>query len=328
VFIRKKYVIFFLLFCMGIILVACTPKTEIIGTENTDDSTLQATDTIEGEEIQNVYITCAAAEGLSAYSLTKILYEQPTLTEGITLDYKLYNDVASLKEALSNKEPSIAVLPFTLAIDTLVEQDDYKLLGVAKGNNHLLLGIESLYDVKGKSIKVYDPSGYQGLYSSSIKRLTHDLALKGLILDRDYTLSYIDAMEDMVQTSPNDLLMIEEVYLDNPQFKSYNNYVTLDEVEDYQLAVIVQRDAYEVYPELVSSFNNAYYRACIWLSANPERAIAYAMQIDTTQTTMPVRSIYYFNADKSINQILQMIDWLGYRQNIKERISNSVYKGQ
>ncbi len=327
-FIGLNKIIFFFLICMAISLVACSPDSEIVSTQNTDDYTLRISNSIFGEETQNVYITCAAAEGLSAYSLTKILYEQPILEEGITLDYKLYNDVESLKEALENKEPSIAVLPFTLAIETLITQDDYKLLGVAKGNNHLLLGIQSLYDVQGKSIKVYDPSGYQGVYSSSIKRLTHDLALKGLILDRDYTLSYIDTMENMVQTSANDLLMIEEVYLDNPKFEQYNNYVTLDEVEDYQLAVIVQRDAYEVYPDLVATFSNAYYRACIWLSANPERAVAYAMQIDTTQTTMPVRSIYYFNADKSINQILQMIDWLGYRQNVKERISNSVYKTQ
>ena len=275
-----------------------------------------------------VSITCASSEGLASYSLTKLLYEQPMLLEDVVIDYTLYNDLPKLKEALSSSEPSIAVLPFTLAIEVLSKSEDYRLLGVVKGNNHVILGIKSLTDVKGNAIKVYDPSGFKGLYSSSIKRLTHDLALKGMVLDRDYTLSYVDKMEDMVQTQTNQLLMIEEVYLGYEEFDAFSSYVTLDEVEDYQLAVIILNATDEVYPELASSFENTFYKSCLWLSAYPERAVAYANQLNTTQTNMPVRSMYYFAAYRSTGQIIQMLDWLGYRQEIKDSVEKWVYETQ
>ncbi len=294
-------------------------EVKVVEDENTSEAVLINTDDV-------VSITCAASEGLASYSLTKLLYEQPELAKGVVLDYTLFNDLPRLKDALSTSEPSIAVLPFTLAVEVLTKSEDYRLLGVVKGNNHVILGINSLSDVKGKVIKVYDPSGFKGIYSSSIKRLTHDLALKGMVLDRDYTLSYIDKMEDMVQINEEQLMMIEEVYLNYDEFKSFSSYVTIDESEDYQLAVLVLNALDEVYPELAQSFANTYYKSCLWLSAFPDRAVAYANQINTTQTSMPVRSMYYFSANRSIGQITQMLDWLGYRMEVKEAVEKLLYQ--
>ncbi|GAB6107590.1 substrate-binding domain-containing protein [Fusibacter bizertensis] len=283
------------------------------------------TDALYNDNDEILSITCAASEGLASYSLTKLLYEQPDLLEHVVLDYTLFNDLPKLKEALASSEPSIAVLPFTLAVEVLNQTEDYRLLGVVKGNNHLLLGIQSLSDVKGKAIKVYDPSGFEGVYSSSIKRLRHSLALNGMVLDRDYTLSFVDKMEDMVPTEDNQLMMIEEVYLNYDEFKSFKSYVTLDETEDYQLAVIVLNAIDEVYPDLAKAFEKKYYDSCLWLSAFPDEAVAYANQINTTQTSMPVRSMYYFAAKKCIDQITQMLDWLGYRQEVKDLIEKRIY---
>ena len=312
-----------LIIILAFVLTSCkASNTESEVTSNEDEV---ASDELINDNTENLSVTCAASEGLASYSLTKLLYEQPDLLEGVVLDYTLFNDLPKLKEALSLSEPSIAVLPFTLAVEALNQTEDYRLLGVVKGNNHLILGIQSLSDVKGKAIKVYDPSGFEGVYSSSIKRLRHSLALNSMVLDRDYTLSFVDKMEDMIPTEDNQLIMIEEVYLKYDEFKSFKSYVTLDETEDYQLAVIVLNAIDEVYPDLAGAFEKKYYESCLWLSASPDEAVAYANQINTTKTSMPVRSMYYFAANKCIDQIKQMLDWLGYRQEVKDLVEKRLY---
>lgn len=271
---------------------------------------------------QSLYFNCIAFEGLPSYSLTKILYEQPQIKENIVFEYTIYTDWNLIYNAVEKSEPSLAIVPFKMAIDMLLETDDYQMVGAVKGNSHVLLGASKWDEIIGSEIVIYDPSGLNGQFETTLERLEFKLEKMNIYKDQDYQVSYTQDL-----TIPNDdkIFMIEDVYLRLDAFEAVGPYLSLDESDDYQLALLIEKSIIEINPDIVSSFVDEYYRACAWISSYPERALAYSEQLKTTTEKIPARSLYYFDASKNIEPIVDMLTALGYDEATIKRIEQSIF---
>ncbi len=272
---------------------------------------------------QSLYFNCIAFEGLPSYSLTKILYEQPQIKENIVFEYTIYNDWNLIFKAIESSEASIATVPFKMAVEMLLKTDDYQMVGVVKGNSHVMLGASKWDEIIGSEIVIYDPLGLNGQFESVLDRLEYKLEKMNIFKDTDYVVSYT---QELKMPKGNKIFMVEDIYLRQDNFKEIGPYLSLDESDDYQLALIIEKSIIEINPDIVSSFVEEYYRACAWLSSYPERAIAYSEQLKTTTEKIPARSLYYFDASKSVKPIVDMLLVLGYDEASVDRIEQSIYK--
>jgi hypothetical protein len=271
---------------------------------------------------QSLYFNCIAFEGLPSYSLTKILYEQPQIKENIVFEYTIYNDWSLIFNAIEKSEPSIAIVPFKMAVEMLIKTDAYHLVGAVKGNSHVMLGASKWDEIIGNEIVIYDPSGLNGQFDTTLARLEYKLEKMNIFKDIDYQVTYT---QELAMPRGDKIFMIEDVYLRLDEFDDIGPYLSLDESDDYQLAVLIEKSIIEINPDIVSSFVAEYYRACAWISSYPERALAYSEQLKTTTEKIPARSLYYFDASKSIEPIVDMLKALGYDETTISRIEQSIY---
>ncbi|HSN66431.1 MAG TPA: hypothetical protein VLS94_07305 [Fusibacter sp.] len=314
---------FFLLLLITIILIlsGCSQPIENQEESSSTPVTSESISSTLNRE-QSLYFNCIAFEGLPSYSLTKILYEQPQIKENIVFEYTIYTDWNLIYNAVEKSEPSLAIVPFKMAIDMLLETDDYQMVGAVKGNSHVLLGASKWDEIIGSEIVIYDPSGLNGQFETTLERLEFKLEKMNIYKDQDYQVSYTQDL-----TIPNDdkIFMIEDVYLRLDAFEAVGPYLSLDESDDYQLALLIEKSIIEINPDIVSSFVDEYYRACAWISSYPERALAYSEQLKTTTEKIPARSLYYFDASKNIEPIVDMLTALGYDEATIKRIEQSIF---
>ena|GEM_PF-4100677 len=271
---------------------------------------------------QSLYLNCIALEGLASYSLTKILYEQPSIKENIVFEYTIFNDWNLIFKAIENNEASLAIVPFKMAIEMLLNTDTYQLAGAVKGNSHVMLGASKWDEIIGKEIVIYDPSGLNGKFETTADRLAFKLEQMNIYRDKDYTVSYTQKLE---LPTGNQIFAMEDIYLKLDIFAQVGPYLSLDESDDYQLALLIDKSIVEINPDIIRSFADEYYRACAWLSSYPERAIAYSEQLKITSEKIPARGLYYFKASKIIDPIVDMLMVLGYDEYSIERIEKSIY---
>lgn len=313
----------FSFFLLVIILVA-TGCSQPIESQDETSSTPVETESISStlNREQSLYFNCIAFEGLPSYSLTKILYEQPQIKENIVFEYAIYTDWNLIFDAIEKSEASLAIVPFKMAIDMLLETDDYQMVGAVKGNSHVLLGASKWDEIIGSEIVIYDPSGLNGQFETTLERLEYKLEKMNIYKDQDYQVSFT---QDLTMPKGDKIFMIEDVYLRLDKFESVGPYLSLDESDDYQLALLIEKSVIEINPDIVSSFVDEYYRACAWISSYPERAIAYSEQLKTTTEKIPARFLYYFDASKSIESIVDMLTALGYDEATIRRIEQSIF---
>jgi len=317
---------FSLLLCLLLVTIALivTGCGQTIEAKEGNPKTLPTTENLLGTLVRepSLYFNCIAFEGLPSYSLTKILYEQPQIKENIVFEYTIYNDWNLIFNAIEKGDASIAIVPFKMAVDMLLETDTYQMVGAVKGNSHVMLGASKWDEIIGNEIVIYDPSGLNGQFETVLDRLEYKLEKMNIYKDKDYTVSYTQKL-----TMPKDgkIFMIEDVYLRLDDFDEVGPYLSLDESDDYQLALLIDKSIVEINPDIVISFVDEYYRACAWLSSYPERALAYSEQLKTTSGNIPARSLYYFDANKSIKPIVDMLEALGYDESTITRIEQSIY---
>ena len=215
-----------------------------------------------------------------------------------------------------------SIVPFKMAVEMLLQTDAYQMVGAVKGNSHIMLGASKWDEIIGNEIVIYDPSGLNGQFSTTLERLEYKLEKMNIYKDLDYQVSFT---QELGMPKGDKIFMIEDVFLRLDEFESVGSYLSLDESDDYQLALLIEKSIVEINPDIVSSFVDEYYRACAWISSYPERAIAYSEQLKTTIENIPARSLYYFDANKSIKSIMDMLKALGYDDASIKRIEQSIY---
>ncbi len=313
-----------IVFLLAVILVI-TGCDQSIDTQDDNQQKVSEPESLSGTLVreQSLYFNCIAFEGLPSYSLTKILYEQPLIKANIIFEYTIFNDWNLMFKAIEDDEASIAIVPFKMAVEMLLKSDTYQMVGAVKGNSHVLLGASKWDDIIGNEIVIYDPSGLGGQFETTLERLIYKLEKMKIYKDKDYTVSYSQELEMPVNGK---IFVIEDVYLKLDDFANVGPYLSLDESDDYQLALLIEKSLVEINPDIVRSFVEEYYRACAWLSSYPERAIAYSQQLQTSTEKVPARYLYYFDASKSIGPIREMLKALGYDDASINRIETAIYQ--
>lgn len=278
---------------------------------------------------QSVYFNCITTDGLSAYSLTQVLYEQPEIKKSIIFEYSIYNNYELIKSAFVSDKVNIAILPFKLATDLLLEFDNYKLLGVVKGENHILVGISSYVELYGKEIVIFDPSGFDGAFMTTIERIQYETNLLGINYGEDYTVKIVKTIEEMNSLKESQVGLIDFHTLNLEMFKVFkdsNLFVEIDESEDFQIAVLMKDSIIDIYPDVATSFIEVYYRSCLWLSAYPERAKAYATQLNLTKLLYEDKTFYYFDASDEQKTLENLLLVIGYNTLESQKIMNLIYE--
>lgn len=79
-----------------------------------------------------IIFNCYATDGLAAYALTKMIYEQPMLNENANLEYTVFSDLERFDTVTSKAEHSILVLPSYEAIQLLQSQKHYYIVGLVQ----------------------------------------------------------------------------------------------------------------------------------------------------------------------------------------------------
>lgn len=321
----KKGDLSILIVLLVVVILVMTGCSQTLDTPESNQQTVSQPDNLSSPVIreQSLYFNCIAFEGLPSYSLTKILYEQPQIKENIVFEYTIYNDWNLIFDAIEKGEPSLAIVPFKMAVEMLLETDAYQMLGAVKGNSHVLLGASKWDEIVGNEIVIYEPLGLNGQFETTLERLEYKLEKMNIYKDRDYQVSYTQKLE---MPSGGKIFMIEDVYLRLDDFAEVGPYLSLDESDDYQLALLVEKSIVQINPDIISSFVDEYYRACAWLSSYPERALAYSEQLKITTEKIPTRFLYYFDANKIIKPINEMLKALGYDAATIERVEQSIYK--
>lgn len=211
-----------ILLCISVMLTGCAP--DETPTVATNEEVVKSGPSNVVSKEQSLYFNLLATDGLAAYSLVKLLYEQPEIEEGVKLEYILYSQEYLTKSDIDKNKDNFVVLPFELAIQTMIRIENYKLVGVVK--------------VDGKS--------------------------------------------------------------------------------EYELALLVTGDVYELHPELVEGFVRQYLQSCTWITRNSERAAAYAeyLEIVESGTEVPALSLVYYNASRSSKAIGAYLTELSYPDDI------------
>ena len=324
----RRCLIFILYLVMGTILLTGCLKSKQITEINLSTEIESETITNALDRDQSVYFNCISTEGISAYSMTKVLYEQPEIKNNVIFEYSIYNDRDLIYEALENDKINIGIFPFKLAADILNDYDHYRMVGVVKAENHVLLGVSNLLDLKGKEIIVFDPSGFDGQFMTTLNRLNYELGKINVYFGKDYTYKTVQSIDETKEINENQVILVEAKAIELDMYESFRiseNYFEIDESNDYQLALLAEDSIIEIYPEIVSDFVDVYQLSCLWLSAYPDRAQAYASQLNLTDLLFNEKSFYYFDAQKSTKTIKNLLTVCGYNDLENQKILNLIH---
>lgn len=124
-----KWLVAFLL-CVSLLLSGCTSKNTPITT--TKEEVIKSGPSNIVSKEQSLYFNLLATDGLAAYSLVKLLYEQPDIEDGVKIEYILFTQEYLTKTDIDKRKDTFAVLPFEMAIQTMIRIENYKLVGVVK----------------------------------------------------------------------------------------------------------------------------------------------------------------------------------------------------
>ena len=127
----RVYRIYLLLIFMVFFTTGCTSNQDLPDEETTVFSEIETTETAIDRE-QRIIFSCYATDGLSAYTLTKLIYEQPALNENANLEYTVFSDLKRFNHVISETEQAMVILPFEEALQILQSYKHFSLVGIVQ----------------------------------------------------------------------------------------------------------------------------------------------------------------------------------------------------
>lgn len=223
--------------------------------------------------------------GTPTLSMVKMITENPSLGDGVTVDYEKIQATDVLVSMLINSEPDIAMVPTNLAATIFNKGIDYKLAASSVWGTLYLVSsedIKSVEDLKGKKI------------GSLGRNLTPDVVFRyivsknGLNPDEDMEIEYFagapETAANFIAGKTNTALIPQPV-LTKVLMKRKDAKVVLNIQDEWnkvtgtgsfpQASIIVKSDLYKNSPEVVDNFLRQYKAGIDWLNENPLEAGKY-----------------------------------------------------
>jgi len=167
-----------LILLFGLLLIGCEKQTspDTFGVTEELSSIASVEDRSEWDE--NLYFSCAAGDGIAAFSLTSLIYQQPMIEKNIVFDYVVYEDESKLASALEDGSKSVVILDLLDSIDILRNNADYSVVGLGRFIDSNDQATEMAAILMTQSVLEVYPTvatGFMSQYSQGIKWLMTDL---------------------------------------------------------------------------------------------------------------------------------------------------------
>ncbi len=247
----------------------------------------------KAEPVEEITINVAVPSGHPTLSMVRMFKHNPSLGEGVTVNYESVTDPALMAGKVASGEADIAIVPSNLAINLYNRGIEITFAGVSIWGILYIVttdpNINNWDDLKGETINMLG----QGLTPDIITRyLMND---NDVTPDVDVTFNYVAGGQALAQlviaageTSITSLM--PEPALSKVLMRNSNARIIIDLQEEWteatgatdgipQAALIISNDLIENHPDVVTAFLTEYEAAIDWLIANPEQAGAYAEEL-------------------------------------------------
>ncbi len=238
-----------------------------------------------------ITVNFSFVDGIPALTVAKILKENPTIDENITINYEIQKSPDLLVSKVLKEEADIAIVPSNLAAQAFNKGLPYKLVGTATWGTIYLVGTEdinSFDELKGKEIYAFG------------KGLTPDLVLRfvlsenGIDPDKDINISYLNAASEVAPAllgGKAKLALLPEPLVTNIMMKKEDIKVVLDLNEEWknitgtsggypQASLVIKTDLIENNREFVEEFIKLYEESIKWAKENPEKLGDYSEELE------------------------------------------------
>ncbi len=290
-----KKSISFLLITMLIfsLLAGCAPSAP---TETTAPTTTEAPTTVQATEettqaVEPLNLKVAMPAGAPTLSIVKAMKEKPVLDEAVTVDYEMVKSPDLMASKLINGELDVAIVPSNLAIKLYNKGIDYKYAATGVWGILYIVSSEEINGwqaLKGKTITMIG----RGLTPDIVTR--HILKANGLEPDVDVKFDYVDGATNLAPlfiSGKSTLSIMPEPMLTKVLMKKPDSKILFNLQEEWksatgttdsypQAGMLIKGDLIANHPELAKAFLDIYSISISWLNKNPEKAGAYADELE------------------------------------------------
>ncbi len=257
-----------------------------------------------------------APEGATTIAMLKMIEEQPSLGDNVSIEYTSLNATDLLAGQIMNEEADFAIVPTNLAAKLYNKGVPYELASVnTHGNLYMITSDESLAtwdDLKGKDVYMIG----QGLVPDLIFRYL--ATANGLNPDTDMNLIYLAGATEIAPTflsGKSAITIMPEPVLSVVSTKDVSYKVLFDFQKEYseatgttggfpQAGLFVKQSLIEEHPDVVNAFVSELETSCDWVNANPDQAGQYSEDLGGTpaaivKKAMPGLNIKHVSASDS-----------------------------
>lgn len=230
--------------------------------------------------------------GSTAISIVKMIDEQPSLGEGVKVNYAVEQSPEVLSSKLLSEEIEMATIPTNMAASLYNKGVPYQLAAVNTwGVMYLLsndMSVNNWSDLKGKQI------GAVSKGASSDVVFKYLLSQNGINPDKDVTLNYNPSpveLAQMIIAGKIDIAVLPEPWVSlvlskNPQVK-----MKLDLQKEWtkiqgsdtpfaQTCLVVNKNFASQHPDIVNAFLEEYSRSIDWVNHNTESSASLLKKHD------------------------------------------------
>lgn len=274
---RKKTIGLIILFLSITLIVACSNNS---GDTNSGD--------ISKEELN---INFCYRDGIPGLTAVKLIKDNPTIDENITIDYEMLASPDLLVSKVLKEEADIAIVPSNLAAQAYNKGLNYEIVGTSNWGTLYLLSTEdinTISELKDKEIYAFG----KGLTPDLILRYV--LSENGLVPDEDVKINYLNAASDLgpaFLSGKTNLALLSEPLATNIMMKDEEAKIVLDLNEEWknltgadkgypQASLIIKTDLIENHGKFVEEFISIYEESIKWAKENPEELGEYAEEMD------------------------------------------------
>lgn len=305
--IGKKIISTLMIIMMVLSLSACTNQTTQPETDNSTNSTIEATEPTETEptetDLEPLHLRAITPEGATTIAMLKMIYEQPSLKDNVTVEYESLTATDLLATEIMGEKTDFAIVPTNLAIKLYNKGVPYKFASInTHGNLYMItsLDIKNWDDLRGKDVYMIG----QGLIPDLIFRYLAES--NGLDPDKDMNMVYLAGTTEVAPTflagksavtiMPEPLLSVVSTK-DVPYTLLFDFQKEFEKVSGIeggfpQAGLMVKNTVAEAYPEVVDAFISKLEESCIWVNEYPMEAGAYAEELELgTPTPIIVKSM-------------------------------------
>lgn len=254
---------------------------------------LKDANTIDNEEIQNQSQTIKFfyRDGIPALTVAKLVKENPSLKEGVVVDYEMLGSPDLLVTKILKGEADIAIAPSNLVAQAYNKNLPYRLMGTSVWGTLYLAStedIKSIEDLKGKEIYSFG----KGLTPDIVFRYV--LSENGINPESDININYLNSASELGPafiSGKTNLAMLPEPLATNIMSKKEDTKIIFDINKEWgtivgtdkgypQASLIIKSDLIDKDIEFVENFIKAYEESMTWANENPEKLGEYAEELE------------------------------------------------